>query len=104
MKHLLLVDSLPFTSECCSRAKPILQAKFGRLTVLANAHINCIISLHVVFGSHPSQVHDFYEKLTLSGNNEKTLEIMRKLNETKGYVGNTLDKLPGIRVDLVRLD
>ena len=29
---------------------------------------------------------------------------MRKLNEIKGYVRNTLDKLPGIRVDLARLD
>ena len=29
---------------------------------------------------------------------------MRKLNEIKGYVGNTLDKLPGIRAHLVRLD
>ena len=28
---------------------------------------------------------------------------MRKLNEIKGYVRNTLDKLPGIRADLVRL-
>ena len=29
---------------------------------------------------------------------------MRKFNEIKGYVRNTLDKLPGIRADLVRLD
>ena len=43
-----LVDSLPFTSEGYSRAKAILQAKFGKPTVVANAHINCIISLLVV--------------------------------------------------------
>ena len=29
---------------------------------------------------------------------------MRKLNEIKGYVRNTLDKLTGIRADLVTLD
>ena len=29
---------------------------------------------------------------------------MRKLNEIKVYVRNTLDKLPGIRADLVRLE
>ena len=29
---------------------------------------------------------------------------MRKLNEIKGYVRNTLDKLRGIRAGLVRLD
>ena len=96
-----LVDSLPFTSEGYSRAKTILQAKFGKPTVVANAHINCIISLPIVFGSHPNKVHDFYEKLMSS---VQALETMRKLNEIKGYVRNTLDKLPGIRADLVRLD
>ena len=34
----------------------------------------------------------------------QALETMRKLNEIKSYVRNTLDKLPGIRADLVRLD
>ena len=96
-----LVDSFPFTSEGYSRAKAILQAKFGKTTVVANEHINCIISLPIVFGSHPNKVHDFYEKLMSS---VQALEAMRKLNEIKGYVRNTLDKLPGIRADLVRLD
>ena len=96
-----LVDSLPFTSEGYSRAKAILQAKFSKPTVVANAHINCIISLPIVFGSHPNKVHDFYEKLISS---VQALETMRKLNEIKSYVRNTLDKLPGIIADLVRLE
>ena len=96
-----LVDSLPFTSEGYSRAKAILQAKFGKPTVVANAHTNCILSLRVVFKSHPNKVHDFYEKLLSS---VQALETMRKLNEIKGYVRNTSDKLPEIRADLVRLD
>ena len=54
-----------------------------------------------VFGSHPNKVHDYYEKLMSS---VQALETMRKLNEIKGYVRNALDKLPGIRADLVRLD
>ena len=29
---------------------------------------------------------------------------MKKLKDIKGYVRLTLDKLPGIRADLVRLD
>ena len=33
----------------------------------------------------------------------QALETMRKPDEIKGYVRNTLDKLPGIRVELVRL-
>ena len=96
-----LVDSLPFTSESYSRAKAILQDKFGKPTIVANTHINCIISLPVVFGSHPNKVHDFYEKLMSS---VQALKTMRKLNKIKGYVRNTLAKLPGIRSDLVRLD
>ena len=97
----MFVDSFPFTSEGYSRAKAILQAKFSKPTIVANAHITCIISLPVVFGSHPNKIHDFYEKLMSS---VQVLETMRKLNEIKGYVGNTLDKLPGIRAHLVRLD
>ena len=34
----------------------------------------------------------------------EALETIRKLNEIKSYVRNTLEKLPGIRADLVRLD
>ena len=36
--------------------------------------------------------------------NVQALETMRKLNEIRGYVRHTLDKLPGISADLVRLD
>ena len=96
-----LVDSLPFTSEGYSHAKAILQAKFDKPAIVANAHINCIISLPAVFGSHPKKVNDFYEKLMSS---VQALETMKRLNEVKGYVRNILDKLPGIRTDLVRLD
>ena len=71
-----LVDSLPFTSEGYSRVKAILQAKFGKPTAVANTHVNCIISLPIVFGSHPNKVHDFYEKLMPS---VQALETMRKL-------------------------
>ena len=40
-----LVDSLPFLSKGFSRTKAVLQANFGKPTVVANAYINCIISL-----------------------------------------------------------
>ena len=81
------------------RATP--KATLAKPTAVANAHINCIISLPVVFGSQPNKVYDFYEKLILRA---QALEAMRKLNETKSYVRNTLDKLPGIRVNIMRLD
>ena len=34
----------------------------------------------------------------------QALETMRKINEIKDHIRNTLDKLLGIRADLVRLD
>ena len=64
-----LADSLPFTFEGYSRAKAILQIKFGKRAVEANADINCInciISLPIVFRCHPNKVLDFYEKLMSS--------------------------------------
>ena len=73
-----LVDSLPFTFEGYFRAKAILQAKFGKPTVLVNSHINCIISVPVVFGSHPNKVHDFYEKLMSSVQALKTTRNLMK--------------------------
>ena len=33
----------------------------------------------------------------------EALKVMRKLYKIKGYVINTLGKLPGIKADLVRL-
>ena len=95
-----LVDSLPFTSEAYSRNKALTQAKFGKKTVAANTHFNFIILLPIFLGSHPN-LYDFYEKLMSS---VQALETLRKLNEIKGSVRNALDKLPGIRAYLVRLD
>ena len=43
----------------------------------------------------------FYETFTT---NVQSLDTMGKLNEIKGYVRLTLDKLPCIRADLVRMD
>ena len=92
-----LVDSLPFTFEGYSSAKAIFHVKFGKPTVLANAHINCIT---VVFGSHPNKVHDFYEKLMSS---VKALETMTKYRDRNDNVRSTLDKLHDIYVTYLRL-
>ena len=41
----LLIDGLPFTYEGYSRAKSILRGEFGKSTVTAATHIQCITSL-----------------------------------------------------------
>eukprot|EP00112_Aurelia_sp_Birch-Aquarium-sp1_P013324 Seg2820.4 transcript_id=Seg2820.4/GoldUCD/mRNA.D3Y31 product="hypothetical protein" protein_id=Seg2820.4/GoldUCD/D3Y31 len=59
------------------------------------------MSLQTIHGSQPGRVHEFYEKLVTS---VQALETMGKLIEVNGYVRMTLDKLPAIRADLVRMD
>ena len=75
--------------------------KFGKSTEITASHIQCITSLPVIRNSHPNRIHDFYEKLVI---NVQALDTMNKLKKINGYVRLTLDKLPGIPADLVRID
>ena len=59
------------------------------------------MSLPTIGGTQRARIHDFYKKLLL---NVQLLETMGKLLEVNGYVRMTIDKLPGIRGDLVRTD
>ena len=43
-----LVDGLPFNIERCKSAKTILKGKFGKLSEVSNAHIQCIVSLPAI--------------------------------------------------------
>ena len=96
-----LIDGLPFTPEGYSRAKSILVSTCGKPTVVANAHIKCITSLPIITSTHPNRVHEFYEKLIVS---TQALDTTNKLKDINGYVKITLDKLPGICTNLVRLN
>ena len=81
-----LIATLPFTFEGHSRAIAILKAKFGKPSEVSAAHIQCITS--VITNSDTNRIHEFYKKFDISHD----------------YVRLTLDKLPGIRADLIRLD
>ena len=83
-------------SEGYSRDKSILKP-----AVVVNAHIKCITSLPIITGKQPNRVHEFHEKLKVS---TQALDTMNKLKDINGYVKITLDKLPGVLADLVRLD
>ena len=100
-KVRLVIDGLPFTTEGYERAKQILKTKYGKPSEVANAHIQNLLNLPSIYGTSPVKIHDFYEKLVT---NVQVLETMGKLREVTGYVRMTLDKLPGIRADLVRMD
>ena len=59
------------------------------------------MGLPVISGANPARIHQFYEALSF---NVKALETLGKLKEVNGYVRMSIDKLRGIRGDLVRTD
>ena len=95
------VDGLPYNTEGYERAKSILKTKYGKPSEVSNAHMQGIITLPTIQGSQPVKIHEFYGRLVT---NVQALETMGKIKDINGYVRVTLDKLPGIRADLVRLD
>ena len=96
-----LVDGLPFTAEGYDRAKEILKQKFGQESEIISAHVAKITSLAVVRNSNPAQIQEFYAVLV---RHVQALETMDRLNSVNGYTRTILDRLPGIRADLVRDD
>ena len=96
-----LKDGLPFTAEGYTRAKNIFEKKYDKHSEVANAHVQNIMSLPHISNSNPYKIHEFSEKLLSS---VQALETMGKRKEINGYVRITLDKLQGIRADLVRTD
>ncbi|XP_028405771.1 uncharacterized protein LOC114528347 [Dendronephthya gigantea] len=87
-------------SQCNSAKLPKL-TRYGKESEVANAHMQSIISLPTISGSDARKINSFFKTLVA---NTQALETMGKLNEVKGFARSTLDKLPGIRADLVRSD
>ena len=100
-KVQLLIDGLPFTTEGYTKTKNILLKKYGKHSEVSNAHVQNIMSLPHINNSNSYKIHEFSEKLL---SNVQALQTMGKLKEIKVYVRLTLDKLQGVRADLVRTD
>ena len=60
-KVSLSVESLPFTTEGYTRAKTILNTKYGRPSEIVNAHVNALMALPTIKGTNPNQINSFYE-------------------------------------------
>ena len=93
------IDGLPFTKEGYLAAKENLKAEYGQDSEIVNAYIKNIMSLPVITGTNPKKVDEFYRQLRY---NVQSLVTMGKLPDVKGNVRLTLDKLKGIKPDLVR--
>ena len=100
-KVRVFIDGLPFTTEGYERAKVILKSKFGKPSEVAKAHTENVISLPVINNSNPGRIHSFYKNLVTSA---QSLESMDRLQNINGFVKHTLDKMSGIRSELVRSD
>lgn len=95
------IESLPFNPEGYTRAKVILKDKYGKESEIEKCHVREVLDLPNISGANPRKIANFCDKLTHS---VQALETMGKLSNIKGYVSMTLDKLSGIRGDLVRND
>ena len=100
-KVLTSIDGLPFTEDGFTKAKEILLEKYGSTSEVVNAYVEEIIALPTISSAQPHQIYEFFKKLRYS---VQSLETLEKLNTVNGYVRITLNKLPGIRGDLVRAD
>jgi hypothetical protein len=60
-----------------------------------------IITLPVIKGTNYENIQEFYEKLS---KNYNALQTLGEGNMLKGLVMTTLNKLPNVKPDLVRID
>ena len=93
------IDGLPFTSEGYERAKNILQTNYGQTSEIVNAYVENIQGLPVISGTHPAKIHDFFETLLY---NVQSLETLGRTSDCKALVRGVLNKLPGIKAELVQ--
>ena len=93
------IDSLPFTSEGYERAKNFLQTNYGQTSEIINAYAENIQGLPVISGTHPAKIHDFFETFPY---NVQSLETLGKTSDCKALVRGVLNKLPGIKAELVQ--
>ena len=93
------IDELPLNSEGYERAKSILKGEYGKTSEIINAYVSNILELPVVTSADPKRVNVFYKTLL---HNVQSLETLGKLERVNGMARSVLDKLKGIKADLVR--
>lgn len=79
--------------------KNILQSEYGKVSEIVHAYVNNIMGLPTVTGTNPKKIDEFYKTLQY---NVQSLETLGKLKDVAGNVRAVLDKLKGIKADLVR--
>ena len=88
------IAGLPFTTETI-----ITRLNTSLSRNIVNTRVQNSMELPVITGSLPKKIHKFYQKLIF---NMKSLETLGNLKDISGYVRMFIDKLQGIRGNLVR--
>ncbi|XP_022805993.1 uncharacterized protein LOC111343117 [Stylophora pistillata] len=87
--------------ECGQSEQGRGKDKYGKESEIVKAYNKEILELPVIFGVEVKAIHQFHERLAYC---VQSLQTMGKLDQVNGNVPMTLDKLSGIRGDLVRTD
>ena len=77
----------------------ILKSEYRKQSEIVNAYISNIMGLPFITSVHPKKIDEFYKKLLY---NVQSLETLGRLRDVTGNVRAVLDKLKGIKADLVR--
>lgn len=107
----LLESVIPKVRDRISNLKPSttgyqkawdrLKQEYGQTKLVINAHLDEIINLPTIKGSNYDKIQEFYDKLS---NNFDALQTLGQGDKLQGFVMTTLNKLPHVRPDLVRVD
>ena len=92
------IDGLPFTTEGYARAKNILKTNHGNTSEIVRAYITNIQELPTITGRTINMIYGFIKTLNY---NVQSLETLGKLSQCLSMVRGILEKLPGIKAELV---
>ena len=85
----------------CKIAWEWLKTEYGQNKLVVSAHVQEIVNLPSVKGTHFLRIHEFCESLS---KNYDALVTTGESDMLRGFVISTLNKLPHVKPDLVRTD
>ena len=92
------IDGLPLNTEGYEKAKKIIKEEYGKASKVVNAYVNNILQRLTVASADQNKVNSFYKTLI----NVQSPETLGKIERVNGMTISVLDKLTGIKADLVR--
>ena len=94
------IDGFPLNTEGYEKAKKkIIKEEYGTTSEVVNAYGNNILQLPTVTNADQNKVNSFYKTLLF---NVQSLETLANIERVNGMTISVLDKLTGIKADLVR--